>query len=58
MQQVGLSVAVANAVSEVKNIAHLTTTKKGGRGAIREVCDLILYAQNKYDFAIEKHLNQ
>ena len=57
MQQVGLSVAVANAVDEVKNIAHLTTLKKGGRGAIREVCDLILHAQNKFDFAIDKYLN-
>ena len=57
MQQVGLSVAVSNAVNEVKNIAHWTTTKAGGAGAVREVCDLVLHAQGKFDSAINNFLN-
>ena len=52
MQQVGLSVAVANAVPQVKEFAHWQTTQMGGCGAVREVCDLILNAQNKADVAL------
>jgi 3-deoxy-D-manno-octulosonate 8-phosphate phosphatase (KDO 8-P phosphatase) len=57
MQQTGLGVAVANAVKEVKDVANFVTTKKGGRGAVREVCDFILYAQEKFDLALDKYLN-
>ncbi len=42
MERVGLSVAVSNAVSEVKEIAHLTTKKKGGEGAVREFAEKLL----------------
>lgn len=42
MQKAGLSIAVANAVSEVKNIADWQTRKKGGHGAVREVCDFLI----------------
>ena len=45
MQKVGLAVAVANALPVVKQAAHLVTTARGGRGAAREVCDMILAAQ-------------
>jgi 3-deoxy-D-manno-octulosonate 8-phosphate phosphatase (KDO 8-P phosphatase) len=33
----------------VKDTAHFVTTKAGGSGAVREVCDLILKAQNRYE---------
>ncbi len=56
IQQVGLGVAVANAVEEVKNVAHMTTKQYGGKGAVREVCDFILRAQGKFDFALDKYL--
>ncbi|STY29729.1 3-deoxy-D-manno-octulosonate 8-phosphate phosphatase [Legionella wadsworthii] len=56
MRQVGLSVAVANAVYQIKEIAMWQTTLTGGRGAVREVCDLILNAQDKMDFAITGYL--
>ncbi len=46
MEKVGLSIAVPNAVDAVKKIAHLCTQKKGGKGAVREVCDLIYDAQH------------
>lgn len=42
MQQVGFSIAVDNAVDAIKDIAHHVTTRKGGNGAVREACDLIL----------------
>jgi 3-deoxy-D-manno-octulosonate 8-phosphate phosphatase (KDO 8-P phosphatase) len=52
MQQVGLSVAVANAVCQIKEYANWETMQHGGRGAVREVCDLILRAQGKQDEAL------
>lgn len=42
MQQVGFSIAVDNAVDAIKDIAHHITIRKGGDGAVREACDLIL----------------
>lgn len=42
--KVGLAVAPADAVAEVRAIAHLVTTASGGRGAVRELSDLILAA--------------
>jgi len=48
LRRVGFAVAVSNAVEEVKKNAHYTTTRSGGRGAVREVCDLILKTQGKW----------
>ncbi|HUA80119.1 MAG TPA: HAD family hydrolase [Dyella sp.] len=47
MSVVGLAVAVANAHPWVAQRAHYQTRLGGGNGAVREVCDLILHAQNK-----------
>ncbi len=55
LKRVGFSVAVPNAVEEVKNQAHYITQKMGGRGAVREVCDLILKSQNKWDLATSRY---
>ena len=56
IKQVGLGVAVANAVRQVKEFALWQTEATGGRGAVREVCDFILNAQNKADEALEGYL--
>ncbi len=56
IRQVGLSVAVANAVNQVKEFAHWHTQSHGGRGAVREVCDFILNVQNKQDDALNRYL--
>jgi len=48
----GLAVAVADAVVEVKRVAHYITTVRGGEGAVREVVELILKAQGKWKKAI------
>lgn len=45
LKRAGVAVAVANAVTEVKALAHVTTRKSGGHGAVREVVELILKAQ-------------
>ncbi|MCM8797212.1 MAG: HAD hydrolase family protein [Candidatus Omnitrophica bacterium] len=48
MKLVGLPVAVFNACSEIKQAASYITLKEGGRGAVREVAELILKAQDKW----------
>jgi len=57
-RKVGFSIAVADAVPEARIMADYVTDHKGGRGAVREVCDLILKAQGhwadvaaRYEFA-------
>ena len=49
MHRVGLAVAVGDAVPETRQAAHYVTEIDGGHGAVREVCDLILKAQGKWD---------
>jgi len=56
MIHVGLPIAVADAHIEVKNIAAWITENRGGLGAAREVCELIMRAQNKYDDRIKRYL--
>lgn len=45
IERVGLGIAVANAVDAVKQQAMWQTRRAGGEGAVREVCDLLLAAQ-------------
>ena len=54
LKRAGLAVAVANAAPEVKRAAHYVTRRKGGDGAVREVVELILKAQQKWQEAIRK----
>ncbi len=49
MQRVELAVAVADAVYETKEAAHYVTHLPGGKGAVREVCELILKAQGRWE---------
>jgi 3-deoxy-D-manno-octulosonate 8-phosphate phosphatase (KDO 8-P phosphatase) len=55
LKRVGFAVAVPNAVEEVKGVAHYITSKVGGRGAVREICDLILKSQGKWDLATSQY---
>ena len=52
LARVGLAVAVANAVPEVKKAAHFVTRRSGGTCAVREVVELVLKAQGKWAKAI------
>ncbi len=56
MVQSGLAVAVADAVAEVRAHAHYVTKAKGGTGAVREVVELILKAQGRWDDLVESYL--
>ncbi|MFH1678822.1 MAG: HAD-IIIA family hydrolase [Candidatus Omnitrophota bacterium] len=49
MDKVGFAVAVFNACPEIKSLAHYITQKEGGRGAVREVSELILKSQGKWE---------
>jgi 3-deoxy-D-manno-octulosonate 8-phosphate phosphatase (KDO 8-P phosphatase) len=53
--RVGLAVAVADAVAEAKAGAHYITRCSGGRGAVREVCDLLLKCQGKWSEVTRKY---
>ncbi len=57
MTRVGLAVCVPEAAEEVKAHAHITTKCSGGRGAVREVCEILLKAQGKWDAALAKYLS-
>ena len=56
MRNVGLGIAVANAHPTVHRHAHWRTLHRGGDGAVREVCDLLLAAQGKADAEIGQTL--
>ncbi|MFH1156291.1 MAG: HAD hydrolase family protein [Pseudomonadota bacterium] len=49
MKGVGLSIAVADSAREVLDTADLLTEKPGGRGAIRQVCEIILKARGMWE---------
>ena len=51
----GLAIAVANASAEVKACADFTTQIPGGQGALREVTEMILKAQGKWDTILRKY---
>ncbi len=54
MQLAGLRIAPAQAHEAVRQAAHYVTQAKGGFGAVREACDLILKAQGRYDSLLAK----
>jgi 3-deoxy-D-manno-octulosonate 8-phosphate phosphatase (KDO 8-P phosphatase) len=58
LQQVGLGIAPANGVREVKAVAHFITERPGGGGAVRDACDLIIEAQNILLELLQKYKNQ
>jgi 3-deoxy-D-manno-octulosonate 8-phosphate phosphatase (KDO 8-P phosphatase) len=46
LEAVGLAICPADAVDDVKRVCHYTTKASGGRGAVREVADLLLMVQH------------
>ena len=56
LRRAGLGVAVADAVEETKKHSHMVTERGGGRGAVREVIEFILKAQDKWDEAMIRYL--
>jgi 3-deoxy-D-manno-octulosonate 8-phosphate phosphatase (KDO 8-P phosphatase) len=58
MLKCGLALAVPNSPSLVLKHAHYVTIKTGGRGAVREVCELIMQAQDTFDAQMTQFLTQ
>ena len=56
LKRVGFSVAPADAVPEAKEVAHYITVTPGGKGVVREVAELILKSQGKWDTVLDKVL--
>ncbi|MEB4592281.1 3-deoxy-manno-octulosonate-8-phosphatase KdsC [Candidatus Thiothrix sp. Deng01] len=56
MTQVGFAVAVQDAHYFVRQHAHWVTEATGGRGAAREVCELLLHTQGKLQAKLESYL--
>jgi 3-deoxy-D-manno-octulosonate 8-phosphate phosphatase (KDO 8-P phosphatase) len=55
--RVGFAASVPNAHAEVRRRVHYVTQASGGRGAAREICDLLLHAQGNYENAIAPYLS-
>ena len=56
MRYVGFSVAVANAVDDVKKQADFVTTRAGGKGAVREVIEYIMKNSGKWQELMGRYL--
>lgn len=56
MTRVGLALTVANAHSCVAQRAHWRSTERGGEGAVRAACDMIMQAQNTFEPALRTYL--
>ena len=51
----GMKVTVPNGHVEVRRRADLVTQAQGGRGAVREICDMILMSKGVYEQLLEKY---
>jgi 3-deoxy-D-manno-octulosonate 8-phosphate phosphatase (KDO 8-P phosphatase) len=58
LHQVGLPIAVANAVPEVKEAAAHTTTARGGHGAVREFVEALLTARGTWSKTVQAYLKE
>jgi 3-deoxy-D-manno-octulosonate 8-phosphate phosphatase (KDO 8-P phosphatase) len=56
MRRCALAVAVADATPDTRAAAHYVTAAPGGFGAVREVCELILKAQGRWDELMKRYL--
>lgn len=56
MLRCGLAVAVPDAPPLVKSRAHYVTRQRGGRGAVRELCEIIMHAQGTFDAQMQPYL--
>jgi len=55
LKQVGFPVCVKDSPEEIKNVCIYITKNEGGKGAVREVCELLLKLQGKYEEAVKKY---
>lgn len=55
LKMAGFSVAVADAPEEVKAVAMMITKNRGGRGAVREICEFLLKAKGLWERIIDEY---
>ncbi len=55
MKRVGVAASVADGVDEARAAAHYVTRADGGRGGVREVVELILKAQNRWQNVVAQY---
>lgn len=55
IKRAGLAVAPPNAIAEVRNLSHYITKKEGGKGAVRELTEIILKSQGLWEKAISAY---
>ena len=58
LARVGLSTAPADAVPEVRARVHWVSGAGGGRGAARELAEMVLRAQNRWDGIVASYVNE
>jgi 3-deoxy-D-manno-octulosonate 8-phosphate phosphatase (KDO 8-P phosphatase) len=55
LRRAGFSATVADAVAEVKPLVHYVASRPGGRGAVREICDLLLREAGLWESATTRY---
>jgi 3-deoxy-D-manno-octulosonate 8-phosphate phosphatase (KDO 8-P phosphatase) len=58
LRRVGLAITVPGAPQIIQQHTAWVTTAKGGKGAAREVCELIMQAQGSYNTTIQSYLDR
>jgi 3-deoxy-D-manno-octulosonate 8-phosphate phosphatase (KDO 8-P phosphatase) len=58
LRRVGLPIAVANAVAEVKAVASYVTRASGGHGAVREVAEALLKARGMWPDILQRYFSE
>jgi len=57
MEKVGLKITVADATTKIQQLADWKTEKKGGLGAVREVCEAFMAVHNTENLALIRYLH-
>lgn len=55
LRRCGLALSPPGAVDEVRNEVHFVTRTRGGKGAVREACELIMRAQGSWDTHVKPY---
>ncbi|HLA28856.1 MAG TPA: HAD-IIIA family hydrolase [Syntrophales bacterium] len=55
LRRVGVSFATADAVEEVKKVVHYISKNPGGKGAVREICEIIMKAKGRWPDATARY---
>lgn len=58
LTKVGFAATVADGVSEVKDVVHFVAAHQGGRGGVRDVCDLIIAAKGQQAVLLREYLER